>query len=67
MIKDYWVDVCDGCGLASCWHGEYMCENSRSRGIKSVKASELRKEELEDSSMFSVKRLTEICGFVEYV
>ncbi len=36
---DYEVEVCDECLRACCWHGQFMCEDSRNAGtvIKTVR------------------------------
>jgi len=39
LRKSYMVTVCDKCFRASCWQGEFMCDDAVSAGItlKSVK------------------------------
>lgn len=62
--KDYWVTVCDKCLRASCWHGEFVCDESHVAGTAEKKASELKKLNREHPSWFSAKRLLEGCGEV---
>ena len=64
---DYWVTVCSACRCASCWHGEFMCESSRTASTIEVRASELRGEDLEHPSNFAVGKIREVCGSVRYV
>jgi hypothetical protein len=41
-ILDRKVTVCDKCLQASCWHGVFMCWESKNAGTKDVTVSELR-------------------------
>jgi len=66
-MRDYWVDVCDECYRACCWHGEDMCEEARYAGIIKKKASELRKLKLEHSSYFAKETLDRVCGGFDWV
>ncbi len=45
------IIVCDKCLMASCWHGEFMCEESFSPGAGTVEKTikELKKLNLENS------------------
>ncbi len=45
---DYLVTVCAACEQASCWYAEFMCQESRSAGIKQMKRSELAAKRLEN-------------------
>lgn len=63
--KDRLVTVCSECLMASCWHGEFMCENSISAGTREMTARELDKLRLEHPSHYSVENLARICGRVE--
>jgi hypothetical protein len=65
--RDYWVEVCDSCRKASCWHGLFFCDDYMVAGTVRVKASVLRREKREHTSLFSQKTLKERCGQVEYV
>lgn len=64
LMDDYLVTVCDSCRCASCWHGEFMCEKSRSAGTVDVLASTLDRENREHPSYYSRERLARICGSV---
>lgn len=63
--RDYLVTVCDACSRASCWHGEFMCEDAAGAGTKDVLASELRTLKAEHSSHFTRKELMRVCGYVK--
>ncbi len=63
---DYYVIVCSACRCASCWHGESLCQASRTAGTVEVRASELRREDREHPSYFSEAKLREVCGSVRY-
>lgn len=41
------ITVCDKCLIASCWNGEFMCEESQYAGIIEKTVKELRKLHLE--------------------
>lgn len=62
--RDYFVTVCDACRCASCWHGEFMCQESMTAGTVDVLASVLRAEGREHPGCFSVEKLMEVCGSV---
>lgn len=64
-MSDYYVTVCDACSTASCWHGEHMCQRSKTSGTRQVKASRLRSLSLEHEDNFSHEKLLEVCGHVE--
>lgn len=66
MNRDYIVTVCSACRCASCWHGEFMCQASRTAGTVDIRASVLRGERREHSIHFSVAKLREVCGYVRY-
>lgn len=65
--RDYYVTVCSACRCASCWHGEFYCSAYKTAGTVTVRASELRREDREHRSHFSVTKLREVCGEVRYV
>jgi purine nucleoside permease len=65
--KDYYVTVCDACSTASCWHGEHMCQRSKTSGTRQVTASRLTELSLEHPSNYSREKLLEVCGRVEWV
>ncbi|MFW9879538.1 MAG: hypothetical protein ACFFG0_41205 [Candidatus Thorarchaeota archaeon] len=64
--NDYFVEVCDNCLRASCWHGDFMCEDAQNVGTKIMKASELRELSIEHESNFSRQKLLKVQGYVEY-
>jgi hypothetical protein len=41
------ITVCDRCERASCWHGEFMCEEAKEAGTKEMPLSKLRQLKLE--------------------
>jgi hypothetical protein len=41
------ITVCDKCFMASCWHGEFMCDDARYAGTVEKTVAELRKLDLE--------------------
>ena len=52
------VYVCSECGLASCWHGEFMCQRSRNADIKLVPVAEVP----DHPSHFTRERLEDVYG-----
>lgn len=62
MRHDYLVTVCEHCRRASCWHGEFGCEQYGAAGIIDVPASQLRKERREHPHRYSRKKILEVCG-----
>lgn len=66
-MTDYLVTVCASCLTASCWHGEFMCGNSRTANVIDKRASELRELGREHSSNYSRKKLLKVCGEVREV
>jgi hypothetical protein len=65
--RDYWVTVCAECRRASCWHAEFPCEKYKTANVERVRASVLREANREHPSQFSVRKLREVCGEVEYI
>ena len=65
--RDYWVTVCSVCGRAGCWHGTDLCDEAQGASTVDLRASQLRASNLEHRSNFSIARLTEVCGNVDYV
>lgn len=41
------ITVCEKCLQASCWHGEFMCENAENADITQKTVKELRELKLE--------------------
>jgi hypothetical protein len=50
LTDDTRVTVCDNCLQASCWHGEFMCDEARGAGTIVKTVAELRKLKLENES-----------------
>ena len=46
------IRVCDNCKQASCWLGQYMCDNADYAGTIDLPVKELRKLNLEDESFW---------------
>jgi len=65
MDSDYWVWVCDKCLTASCWHGEFMCQESQHAGITTRLASELDVLGLEHKTRYSREKLLQVSGCVQ--
>lgn len=61
-MGDYWVTVCAACLCASCWHGEFMCQQSRDADTAERRASELRTLKREHRHHYSRKKLREVTG-----
>lgn len=61
-MDDKIIEVCDNCLKASCWHGEFMCDNSCSAGTKLKTIAELKKLALENKEYWSNKKMKEIYG-----
>lgn len=66
-MHDYLVTVCSKCRTASCWHGEFMCEQSRDAGTVDVLASVLRSEEREHPDNYSIAKLTAVSGAMRHI
>jgi len=56
------VTVCDKCFNASCWHGELMCEESRSAGTVEKTVGWLMENSTEDPSWYSVEKCMLVTG-----
>jgi len=56
------VTVCAACLTASCWHGEFMCEASRTADVTTRTVRELRALGREHPSNYSVAKVREVCG-----
>ena len=51
------ITVCDACLTASCWHGEFMCEESRYAGTIEKTVEELNLLHLEHPSNYSKEKI----------
>lgn len=67
MSDDYWVTVCDACNTASCWHGVFMCQRAKTAGVVQIKASDLRRMNLEHPENYSRATITSTCGRVQEI
>ena len=56
------IEVCDKCFTASCWYGEFMCDNSIQAGTTLKTVAELKNLNLEHKDNWSSKKLLEIYG-----
>lgn len=56
------VLVCDACLKASCWYGEFMCQESAGAGLKILTVGDLRKLNLEHEDYWSDETLIKIYG-----
>lgn len=45
--EDDLITVCDNCLTASCWQGEFYCENYKSAGTTQKTRRELRERKME--------------------
>jgi len=48
LKDDVEITVCAKCLQASCWHGEFMCEEALESGITTKTVGELRKLKFKD-------------------
>jgi hypothetical protein len=60
--RDYLVWVCSECLRASCWHGEFTCEDEKLATITRRLASELRALGREHPSHFSPEKIRKVSG-----
>jgi hypothetical protein len=56
------VMVCDKCLRASCWYGEFMCDEARAAGLVIKTVGELRSLDLEHESYWSDEKLLAVYG-----
>lgn len=56
------VVVCDACLTAACWHGEHMCQRSRSAGLTTRTVAELDALGLEHPENYSEAKLRQVHG-----
>jgi hypothetical protein len=59
---DRMVVVCSACFCASCWHGDFMCDDARIAGVVSKPVVELDQLKREHPDNYSEKRIKEIYG-----
>ena len=61
--EDRLIQVCTECGRASCWHGEFMCDNSKGAGLELKTAKELDAKQFgEDKHHYSVEMIEKVFG-----
>lgn len=58
------VEVCDKCLRACCWHGEFMCDESRNAGTIIVSESSLKRLNREHPDNWSDETSLRIFGTV---
>ena len=56
------VTVCDECLQASCWHGEFYCQDAQSAGTLRLPVWLLRELAQEHESYWDVARIAKIEG-----
>ena len=56
------VQVCKSCSKASCWYGEFRCEEYFPAGLKIMTIDELRKLKLESEHYWSDDYMKMIYG-----
>jgi hypothetical protein len=56
------VTVCDACLTASCWHGEHLCQKSRSAGLTKRTVAELDALGREHPDNYSEAKLRQVYG-----
>lgn len=59
---DRLITVCSACLRASCWHGEFYCEQYKTAGLLEVTESTLDKLNREHPSYYSEEKIKEVCG-----
>ena len=60
--RDKLIEVCSECKKASCYHGEFMCDEARYAGTELMSRKELDKLKLEHPSRYSNKKLMKVFG-----
>lgn len=56
------IQVCEKCNKASCWYGEFMCEESGDADTKFMTVGELKKLSLESEDYWSDKYMKSVYG-----
>ena len=62
MAKDT-VTVCDRCLRATCWHGNFMCDDAKNAGTVEKTVDELRKLNLENPCYWTQKGIDDLNAF----
>lgn len=60
--KNRLIQICSECERSSCWHGEFMCENSINANLILKTVGELNELKLEDVHHYSIINITKIFG-----
>ena len=63
-MKTKLIEVCDKCKRASCWYGEFMCDEAQNAGTIKLPISKLREFNYEDASYWSDEKLKEVYGVI---
>lgn len=61
-LEDKIIQVCAECETASCWYGEFMCNDSMDAGLIFKTVKELRIKHLENEEDWSDEKMKEIYG-----
>ena len=56
------IEVCSACLRASCWHGEFFCDEHQNAGTVKMSRSELDLRDLEHKSNYSTEKLNAVYG-----
>lgn len=56
------IMVCSACKTASCWHGEFMCDDAKHADTELKTVAELHKFNLEREDRWSDQTMQEIYG-----
>ena len=62
MNENKLIEVCALCGCASCWYGEFLCNESKHAGTKLKTVKELRLLGLEHEENWSDEKMLKIYG-----
>lgn len=56
------IQVCSSCKTASCWYGEFMCQDSKSADVELMTVSQLTALHREHPENWSDKKMQSIYG-----
>jgi len=65
MVDNKLIEVCNRCQTASCWYGEFMCDESKTAGTKLLTIRELKGLGLENVDNWDDKKLIAIYSSAE--
>lgn len=60
--EDRVVTVCAECLRASCWHGEFMCDDAQSANVTKRTVRQLNALNREHPSCYSKEKVRKVCG-----